>query len=82
MVPLPDRTLYALRVLWSKHRHPDMIFPNARGSLATIQKATTHMNVGGTQNAMKTVVSECNIKKKSLFTPCATHMRPTCLNAV
>lgn len=69
MVPLPDRTLHALRVLWSKHRHPTLIFPNAKGSLETIQQATTHMNIGGTQNAMKTVVRECNIKKKSLSIP-------------
>ncbi|MCP4338774.1 MAG: tyrosine-type recombinase/integrase [Desulfobulbaceae bacterium] len=65
MVPLPDRTLQALRILWSKHRHPTLIFPNARGSVKTIQQATTHMNIGGTQNAMKVVVRECKIKKKS-----------------
>jgi len=81
MVPLPDRTLHALRVLWSKHRHPRLLFPNARGSMETIQQATTHMNIGGTQNAMKTVVKECNIKKKSLFTPFAMHSQLTSLNA-
>jgi integrase/recombinase XerD len=81
MVPLPDRTLHALRVLWSKHRHPLFLFPNARGSMETIRQANTHMNIGGTQNAMKTVVRECNIKKKSLSTPSATLLRPTCLNA-
>lgn len=64
MVPLPDMTLHALRVLWTKHRHPRLLFPNAKGSMKTIQKATTHMNIGGTQNAMKVVVKECNIKKK------------------
>jgi len=80
MVPLPDRTLFALRVLWSKHRHSRFIFPNARGSMKTIGQAATHMNIGGTQNAMKTVVRECNIKKKSLSTPFATHSQPTCLN--
>ena len=77
MVPLPDRTLHALRVLWSKHRHPTFIFPNARGSIKTIQKATTHMNIGGTQNAMKVVVRECNIKKVSIHSlrhAFATHL--------
>lgn len=69
LVPLPDRTLLALRVLWSKHCHPKMIFPNAKGSLETIQKSTTHMDTGGTQKAMKTVVTECNIKKKFQYTP-------------
>ena len=46
-VPLPDLTLQALRALWVKHRHPKMIFPNAKGSLKTIQKTKTHMNKGG-----------------------------------
>ena len=27
LVPLPDFTLLALRTLWSKHRHPNLIFP-------------------------------------------------------
>ncbi len=80
MVPLPDRTLHALRILWSKHRHPTLLFPNARGSMKTIQQATTHMNIGGTQNAMKTVVRECKIKKKSLFTHFVIPSQLTSLN--
>ena len=80
MVPLPDRTLEALRILWSKHRHPRLLFPNAKGSLKKIQQATTHMNIGGTQNAMKVVVRECGIKKKFPFTLCATPSQPTLSN--
>jgi integrase/recombinase XerD len=72
MVPLPDLTLQALRVLWSKHRHPHLIFPNAIGSFKTIQRATTHMDRGGAQNAMKVVVEECGIKKKSISIPFVT----------
>jgi len=64
MVPLPDLALQALRALWLKHRHPYWLFPNARGSFETIQQATTHMNKGGAQQAMKAVVNECAIKKK------------------
>ncbi|MCP4272763.1 MAG: tyrosine-type recombinase/integrase, partial [Gammaproteobacteria bacterium] len=64
LVPLPDLTYQGLRALWSKRRHPYLIFPNAKGSLETIQKATTHMDRGGTQKAMKMVVKECGIKKK------------------
>jgi len=64
MVPLPDLALQGLRELWKKHRHPYLLFPNAIGSLKTIQKATTHMDRGGTQKAMKIVVTECGIKKK------------------
>lgn len=81
LVPLPDRTLQALRVLWSKHRHPKMIFPNAKGSLETIQKATTHMDTGGTQKAMKTVVIECSIKKKFQYTPFVMPLQRTSLSA-
>jgi integrase len=81
MVPLPDRTLKALRVYWCEHRHPGLIFPNRRGSVETIQQSTTHMDKGGTQNAMKTVVAACNIKKKFPFTPFAILMPPTSLNA-
>ena len=79
MVPLPDLTLQALRELWKRHRHPYFIFPNANGRLKTIQQATTHMDRGGAQKAMKTVVTECGIKKKFRFTPCATVLQPICL---
>jgi integrase len=81
LIPLPDLAYEGLRALWSKHRHPYLIFPNANGSLKTIQKATTHMDRGGTQKAMKVVVTECGIKKKSRYTPCATVSPLTSLNA-
>jgi integrase len=81
LVPLPDFTLKALRVLWIRHRHPYLIFPNAKGSLQTIQKATNHMDRGGTQNAMKVVVEQCGIKKKSTSTPFVTVSQLICLNA-
>ena len=81
MVPLPDFTLQALRVLWTKHRHPNLIFPNANGSPETIQKAATHMDRGGAQNAMKVVVAECGIKKKSTFIPFGTVSPLIYLNA-
>jgi len=81
LIPLPDLTLQGLRALWSKHRHPKLIFPNANGSLKTIQKATTHMDRGGAQKAMKVVVKECGIKKKSLYTLFATVSPRICLNA-
>ena len=81
LVPLPDLTLLGLRALWKKHRHPKLIFPNATGSLKKIQKAKTHMDRGGTQKAMKIVVTECGIKKKSPYTPFATVSQLTSLNA-
>ena len=81
LVPLPDLTLQGLRALWRRHRHPNFLFPNATGSLQTIRQATTHMDRGGAQNAMKVVVAECGIKKKSRFIPCATVLPPIFLNA-
>ena len=81
LVPLPDLTYEGLRALWKKHRHPKLIFPNAKGSLKTVQQATTHMDRGGTQKAMKVVVTECGIKKKSPYTPFGTVSPLICLNA-
>ena len=81
LVPLPDLTLKALRALWLKHRNPHLLFPNAVGSALRIQQATQHMDKGGAQQAMKKVVKECGIKKKSPSTTFATALLPICLNA-
>jgi len=81
LVPLPDLALQGLRALWKKHRHPYLLFPNAKGSLKTVQKATTHMDRGGAQTAMKKVVTECGIKKKSPYIPFVTRLPHTFLNA-
>jgi integrase/recombinase XerD len=79
-VPLPDLTYQALRALWYKHRNPCWLFPKAVGSPERIQRATLHMDRGGAQAAMKAVVTQCGIKKKSRFTPCATVSPHICLN--
>ena len=75
LVPLPDLTLSGLRELWSRHRHPKLIFPNATGSIKKIRKAKTHMDRGGAQKAMKVVVKECGIKKSPhpFASPCICH---------
>ena len=75
-VPLPDLTYRALRALWCKHHNPYWLFPNAVGSPERIQMASTHMDRGGAQAAMKAVVTQCGIKKKSQFTPFATVSQP------
>ena len=82
LVPLPDLTYQALRALWCKHRHPTLLFPNAVGSMERIRRATTHMDCGGAQAAMKAVVTQCGIKKKCLSTRCATVSPRTCSNRV
>ncbi len=79
-VPLPDLTYQAFRALWCKHRNPCWLFPNAIGSPEHIRRATTHMDRGGAQAAMKAVVTQCGIKKKSRFTPYATVSPPICLS--
>ena len=63
LVPLPDLTYQALRLLWARHRHPRLLFPKATGSLERIPEATTPMDRGGTQAAMKAVVQQCGIQK-------------------
>jgi integrase/recombinase XerD len=78
-VSLPDLTYHALRALWCKHRNPCWLFPNAVGSPDRIRTATTHMDRGGTQAAMKAVVKQCGIKKKSPFIPSGMPMQPICL---
>lgn len=80
LVPLPDLTYQALRALWCKHRNPCWLFPNAAGSPERIRTATTPMDRGGTQAAMKAVVTQCGIKKKSRSTPFDTALRRTCWN--
>jgi len=78
LLPLPELTLQALRALWCKHRHPNLLFPNPVGSAHTVQQATRHMDRGGAQSAMKAVVKDCGIKKKSPSTRCATALPLTC----
>lgn len=77
-VPLPDLTYQGLRALWAKHRHPRLLFPNPVGSPERIRKATTHMDRGGVQQAVKALVTECGIKKRSPSIPCATPWRRIC----
>jgi integrase len=72
LVPLPDFTCRALRSLWSRHRHPQWIFPSAVGSPERIARASGHMDRGGAQAAMKAVVHACGIKKKFRSIHCAT----------
>jgi len=80
LVPLPNLTYQALRTFWCKHRHPRLLFPSPVGSPERIRHAITPMDRGSTQAAMKAVVAQCGIKKKSRSIPCATVSLPICSN--
>ena len=57
LVPLPKRTLHALRVHWGSHKHPKLIFPGLGTNL------DKPMDRGGIQKAMKLVLKDCGIQK-------------------
>ncbi|NRD73701.1 site-specific integrase [Shewanella sp. VB17] len=56
-VPLPQRTLLALRYYWQIHRHPRYLFPGKD------DKPDSLIDKGGIQKALKCVIRECNIHK-------------------
>jgi len=78
LVPLPDLTHQALRALWCEHRHPRLLFPSTVGSAERVRTATLHMDRGSAQKALKVLLAECGIKKRSLSIPCAIASRPIC----
>ncbi len=80
LVPLPEITHRALQRLWCKHRNPCWLFPSAAGSMECVAQATKPMDRGAVQSAMKTVVTECGIKKKSPFIRYDTVMPRICLS--
>ncbi|OED83172.1 site-specific integrase [Vibrio breoganii] len=56
VLPLPKRTLHALRGHWCTHHHPKWLFPGI-GS-----KADNPMDRGGIQKAMKGILKDCHIQ--------------------
>ena len=80
LVPLPERTLQVLRCFWAVHRHPCFIFPNRKRGLKNAHLVETPLDRGGIQAAMKAVVNQLGIKKRSHATLCATAMLPICWN--
>ena len=81
-VPLPDLTYQALRALWSRHRNPRWLFPNALGLPERVRRADGPMGRGGAQAAMKAVVEQCKIKKKYPSIRYATASPPIYSNRV
>jgi len=72
LVPIPNRTLHALRRYWCSHRHPNLLFPS-KGKCCDVSP-----NDQGAQKALKQVVKECGIYKRitphSLRHCFATHL--------
>lgn len=81
LVPLPDRTLCALRLLWKEHRHPQWIFPNYPSSLGVLQQSGARISKTAAQSAMKAIVKSCKIKKKCPSIPSDIVTPPISLNA-
>jgi len=77
LVPLPAMTLSVLRSFWRRHRHPEFLFPSRKRGLAQAHLMDSPLDKGGIQTAIKAVVTELGIKKKSVATRCDTAMRPT-----
>jgi len=57
LVPLPKRTLLALRSHWQTHHHARLIFPGLGNGM------NSPMDKGGIQKAIKQVLRDCNINK-------------------
>jgi site-specific recombinase XerD len=77
-VPIPDVTLQHLRRFWCTHRNPRLIFPNGSGNEASARTATSPMDRGCVQAAIKAARISCGIHKHltvhSLRHAYATHL--------
>lgn len=72
LVPLPRHTLSVLRGYWRVHQNPRLLFPNRAGGLRGAKAATSALDRGGVQRALRQVAQGCGLKKTSPPTACAT----------
>jgi integrase/recombinase XerD len=72
LVPLPTATLSLLRRFWRVHRNPVLLFPNRHGGLKGAHRATTPLDRGGVQMALRQVAQDCGLKKRFPRTVYAT----------
>ena len=77
LVPLPQATLSVLRDYWRVHRHPRLLFPNRAAGLGGAAAATSPLDRGGVQRALREVAAGVGLKKRSRPTACATAMPRT-----
>ena len=73
LMPMVLVGIRAAGIGWELNRRSH---PNANGPIHRIKYAKSHMDRGGAQKAMKVVVRECGIKKKSPSIRFATAMPP------
>ena len=64
LVPLPARTLEVLREFWAVHRNPVLLFPSRQKGIKGAADATTHMDRGGVQQALRQVTAQIGLKKE------------------
>lgn len=76
-VPLPAATLDVLRRFWQEHRHPRLLFPNQKRGFEASHCATSPLDRGGVQLAMRKIVEACAIKKRLPHTVFGTVMQHT-----
>ena len=78
LVPLPDATLILLRKFWALHHHSRFLFPSRKRGLKSAHLATKPLDRGGVQVAMRSVVQNIGLKKRSPAIAFATVMPHTC----
>lgn len=77
MVPLPYSTYHVLRDFWARHRNPDLLFPSRVGGAAGARLAKNSLDRGGVQSALRAVIADCGLKKRSRRMGCAMPTPPT-----
>jgi integrase len=78
LVPLAENTLNVLRRFWQVHKHPTFLFPNRKRGLKNAYLVESPLDRGGVQSAMKTVVDQIGLKKRSPAIHYATALLRTC----
>jgi site-specific recombinase XerD len=77
-VPLPEITLKILRLYWTTHRNPVLLFPNVNGGPGRVKHSKKPMDIGGVQGALKAALRDSGIHKRisvhSLRHSYATHL--------
>ncbi|WP_242469670.1 tyrosine-type recombinase/integrase [Rhabdochromatium marinum] len=65
LVPLPETTLVLLRRFWREHRNPVLLFPNRHGGLKGAAAASTSLDRGGVQVALRQVEKVLGVRVPS-----------------